>query len=576
MMKILAPFFPIIKKFKLFFSLGVFLIAVGTVIEIVLPIVLGKAVDKLTSGANKSELFQLARIFFALIAVRAVSETLQAYVIQRTGQKVLHETRQLVFEKILNLRISYFDQNSTGRLMTRLMNDIKSVSELFSASISVLLLDTAVIIGTIVAMLYVSVSLTIAILITFPIAVYLIFYFGKKLSEAYRVVRKHLAEINSFMGENVAAIASVQRLNAQTQREEKFEGLVGKHTKAQFESVKVFALSQPVIGMFNGISIASLLGLGGYWVLEGKVTLGIIVTFLGYIRNLFQPIRDLIEKYNTFLSSFVSLERITQILNEPDESVLTGEKQVVVLEHELEFKNVFFKYPTRETNALTEINFTLSKGKKIAIVGPTGSGKSSLIRLILKFYEPTSGEILLDGKSISEMDLKQYRKLFGFVPQEVYVFHGSIRENLTLGREKEDKLLIDIANSSGLWDVISTRGGLDFEVMEGGTNLSMGERQLLCLTRVLVLNPAVIVFDEATSNIDSILEAKLVNAIEKSMQGRSSIIIAHRLSTIMQCDEILVMECGQIIERGGYSELRQKGGLFTKFCRIYEGNTQPT
>ncbi len=573
-MKILTPFLPIIKKFKYYFSLGVLLIAIGTAIEIVLPTILGKAVDKITAGADKQELFQLGYIFLALILVRAISETLQAYVIQRTGQKVLHETRQLVFSKILSLKVSYFDQNSTGRLMTRLMNDIKSVSELFSASISVLLLDSAVIIGTIVAMLYVSVSFTLAILVTFPVAVYLIFYFGNKLSEAYRVVRKHLAEINSFMGENVAAIASVQRLNAEEQREEKFKGLVEKHTRAQFQSVSVFALSQPVIGMFNGLSIATLLGLGGYWVIEGKITLGVIVTFLGYIRNLFQPIRDLIEKYNTFLSSFVSLERITQILNEKDESDYLEKFKIHQMNNALVFKDVTFKYPSRDTNALSGIRLELTKGKKIAIVGPTGSGKSSLIRLLLRFYEPVSGQVLLDGTPIEQLDLKSYRQLFGFVPQEVYVFHGSIRENLTLGRDKPDKFLLEIAQSSGLWEVIEQRGGLELEVMEGGANLSMGERQLLCLTRILVLNPEIIVFDEATSNIDSILEAKLVKAIEKSMHGRSSIIIAHRLSTIMQCDEILVMEAGEIVERGNYTELRNANGLFTKFCRIYEGGTR--
>ncbi len=570
-MKAFLPFFPLIKKFQSYFIGGVLLILLGTTIEIFLPLIIGKTVDAVTAHASNGEIFYYGKIFLSLIVLRAIAEAIQGYVIQRTGQKVLHDLRLMVFDKILRLPVAYFDANSTGRLMTRLMNDIKSVSELFSASISVLILDTAVIVGTVVAMLYSSFYLSLWILLTFPIAIYLIFYFGNRLATAYREVRQNLSQLNSFIGENVGAIASIHRLGAEEDRQNGFEERVQKHTDTQFKSVHIFALSQPVIGFFNGVSIATLLGLGGYWVIEGKMTLGVLVMFLGYLRNLFQPIRDLIEKYNTFLSSYVSLERINQILFEKEENPAGVEIQEMSDSIFLRFDSVNFQYPGRDISVLKDISFDLQKGKRIAIVGSTGSGKSSIIRLILRFYEPTSGAITLFGEKISNLALNSYRSVFGFVPQEVYVFHGSIRENLTLGRlEISDESLIKISKQSGLWKVIENRGGLNFETLEGGGNLSMGEKQLLCLTRVLVLDPKVLILDEATSNIDSNLESQIVTAIETSLVGRTSIIIAHRLSTIMRCDEILVMENGQIAERGTFTQLRSQNGLFEKFCKIYD------
>jgi ATP-binding cassette subfamily B protein len=549
------------------------LIVLSTVGEIVSPVIVGKSVDAAISAALDARwLTRLCLFYLALVLVRALLDSYQAFVIQATGQAVTHELRLALFARILGLPVPYFDRNPTGRLLTRVVNDIKSLSELFTASISVLALDLMIIAGTLGAMFWIHWRLAALVLSSFPLVLISIRYFGEKLAVQYRRVRQHLSEINAFLGENIAGIATIQRLGAEPARMEKFVGIVDRHQAAQLDSIVTFALVQPITNVLNGLAMGILIVAGGWWVIKGRITVGVVVAFFGYLRNLFQPVRDLVEKYNTFLSSMVSAERVAGILEESVETAIPETLQVWTPPEALpiRFESVSFRYATRQQTALEDVSFELDHGESLAIVGATGSGKSTLIRLLLRFYEPQEGAIYFGEQRLGEWDKGRLRRSVGVVHQESYLFQGTVRDNLTLGRENfSDSYLTDKCMRAQLWDFIRNRGGLDMTVLEGGTNFSVGERQLLSLARVLVFNPPVLVLDEATSSVDRLLERRLMEAIQESLAGRTSIVIAHRLSTIQNCDRILVLDKGKVAELGTYSQLLSRNGIFARFHQLH-------
>lgn len=601
---VLGELLPVIRPYLGRFAIGLSLISLSTAAEVITPMVIGYGVDA-AIGSKKDWLLQLGVFYLGLILLKAVLETGQAYLIQSTGQAVTHDLRSLLFHHMARLPVAYFDKNPTGKLLTRVINDIKALSELFTASFSVLLLDVMIIFGTVVAMLWVHWSLASLVLLTFPVVIFVIRYFGKQVAVAYRNVRIRLAEINGFLGENIGAIATIQRLSAENERLCKFESIVKSHQDAQMDSLRIFALVQPYANILNGVAMATLLGVGGIWVVQGKLTVGILVAFLGYIRNLFQPIRDLVEKYNTFLSAMVSAERVVNILKENREEpapprrgpAREGPEQWT---HEVwrrpsktfgdilpiatwapfsragspatdvMFDSVSFRYPSGAKPAVSGVSFTVDHGASVAIVGATGSGKSTLIRLLLRFYEPDEGNILFGGKRLTEWALSDLRRQIGVIHQEIYLFQGTLRENLKLGRDEfSDAYLMEHCRRSQLWPFVESRGGLDMEVFEGGSNLSIGEKQLVSFARVLIFDPPVMVLDEATASIDRRLEQKLIDAIHEVIVGRTSIIIAHRLSTIRQCRKIIVMHSAKVVEEGTRSELLDRKGHFRRFHDIH-------
>ncbi len=572
---------PALKPYRTRLLWGVLLIVLTTTIEILLPLVVGRTVDAtIEIRQGQAILMKLCVAFFVLIVLKMVLDTLQAYVIQSTGQGITHDLRSLLFARIARMPVPYFDKNPTGRLLTRVVNDIKSLSELFTASISVLALDIMVIAGTILAMFWMNWKLSAYTLLSFPLVVISIRYFGYRLAIAYRKIRIKLAEINAFLGENIGAIATIQRLSAEKERLDRFERIVLEHQVASLESLKVFASVQPVTNSLNGVAMAVLLIVGGKWVIEGQISIGLLVAFIGYLRNLFQPIRDLVEKYNTFLSAMVSAERVVNILEEPtEEEIFAASKAgmgnstrpvIAPQTASIVFESVSFKYPSRDSLALENVSFELPAGRQLAVVGATGSGKSTLIRLLLRFYEPTSGQISFGGRPLDQWDRFDLRRHIGVVHQEIYLFQGTVRENLGLGKEGfTDQYLRSQCERAQLWDVIKNRGGLDMIVNEGGTNFSLGERQLISFARILVFDTPLLVLDEATSSVDTRLEKRLMEAIHEILSTRTSIVIAHRLSTIQECDDILVLDHGLLKEQGTYDSLLTYGGIFKKFHDIH-------
>jgi ATP-binding cassette subfamily B protein len=570
--EVIRKLWPHLKEFRFRLMGGVLLIVVTTSFDLIGPILIGRAADAVVATpANVNLLTKICVGFFLVILFKAISEMLQAFTIQTTGLLITQRLRLRVFERITRFPMAYFDEHSSGRLITRVINDVRTLSELFTASMSVLALDVMVIIGTIVAMLILDLKLAGLILLTFPCVVWAIAYFGEKLSEAYREARARLSEINSFLGENVSAMATIHRLGAQEARKRSFEGIVGHHQEALMKSIHAYAQVQPWANLLNGIAMATLLGVGGVWVIQGKVKVGIMVAFLAYIRNLFQPIRDLVEKYNVVLSALVSAERVARVFDEPIEKDSLGTVPQISRPCGLKFEEVSFTYQTREEKALDCISFELLPGKTMAIVGATGSGKSTIARLLLRFYDPTHGKILLGEIPLEQWPRSTLRKHVGFIPQDVYLFEGSVRDNLMLANaELSDLYLIKQCKKAQVWDFIEKRGGLDLVIDEGGHNLSLGEKQLLSFARMLVLDPEVLVMDEATASLDNASEARLMVAIRELIKGRTALIIAHRLSTIESCDQVIVLEKGILKEQGSIPELRKQQGLFDKFYQLYQ------
>lgn len=568
---------PIVKQFQWRLLAGIALIAMTTGFDLLGPLLIGKIADSVvTQPIRYSEFKGLCFLFLGAICFKAISEMLQAHTIQVTGLLITQELRLRVFEKIIRCPLKFFDEHSSGRLLTRVINDVRSLSDLFTASMSVLILDVMVIGGTIIAMLLLNWRLALAILITFPGVIFSVLYFGKKLSAAYQKARSKLSRINSFLSENVSAMAAIHRQNAQSERKQKFEAIVNDHQSALMDSIHAYAQVQPWANTLNGVSMATLLALGGFWVIKGEVTLGVVVAFLAYIRNLFQPVRDLVEKYNVVLSAGVSAERLADVLKEKSEELnastdLRSQIQTPGIPCGIKFKEVNFGYDPSGPLVLENVSFEVLPGKSLAIIGATGSGKSTLVKLLLRFYDPLTGFISIGEESIEKWPLSQLRTHISYLPQEVYLFEGTLRENLQLKNTTlEDAWLIEKCQQTCLWDLVEKRGGLDFYIQEGGQNLSLGEKQLVSFARTLILNPEVLVLDEATASLDNTSESKLMQAVRVLMEGRTSLVIAHRLSTIENCDQVIVLEKGRIKEQGSPLELKNQNGIFSRFYQLYQ------
>ncbi len=553
-MNSLKLLWPILKTYRGRWTLGFFFILISAVIENLLPIATGWAVDAVSTPPLSLDLLtRYCLIFLGLLLLKVVFEAAQSWTLQTAGESIGRDLRSTLLDHLIHLPVPYFDKNPTGRLLTRVINDVRSLGEIFTASFSVLLLDIITIVGTMVTMFWLDWRLACFVLLPIPLLAYLVHYYGSKLAAAHREVRRRLSEVNAFLGENIPAIIAIQRLSAEKARYERFQEIVGKYHAAQLDTVKHFSKVQPYTNILNGLSTAALIIYGGHSVLNGSMSLGIVVAFLGFIRNLYQPIRDLVEKYNTFLSAFTSAERIGIILNEPTEelslraSEATEATPILNPQKGISFRHVNFTYATADTPTLTDIDFSLEGGKSLAITGPTGSGKSTLSRLLLRFYEPDSGEILFQGIPLKQWPRPLLREKIASVQQEVFLFEGTLRDNLNLmGTPQTDAMLKSACETLGIWHHLEQMGGLDTPILEGGNNLSLGEKQLIALTRTFLKKPELLILDEATASIDRKLENTLLNALKKIMEGKTCIIIAHRLSTIEHCDQRISITNGTL------------------------------
>jgi len=487
------------------------------------------------------------------------------------GQSIIRDLRTWVFNHIIDLRLTYFDKTPIGTSTTRTINDIESINEVFSEGVITILADILGLIAVLVIMFVVSWKLSLICLTTLPFLIYASYLFKEKVRVSFQQVRTHIARMNSFLQERISGMRIIQIFNAEQHEKENFRKINREYTQANIDGIFYYAVFFPVVELISAASLALMVWWGAKGVLEGEVTLGALVAFPIYLTMLFRPIRFMADKFNTLQMGLVAAERVFGILDNQSKIVNEGKEVVKELQGNLEFDQVRFSYDG-EHEVLKGLSFKVPAYTTLAIVGSTGSGKTTIISVLNRMYEIQGGEIRIDGKNIRDYELTSLRRRIGIVLQDVFLFGGTVLENITfrhsgIGLEQ----VVHAAKQIGAHEFIERLpGGYEFIIGERGSNLSMGQRQLISFVRALVFDPDILVLDEATSSIDPETESVIQYAIEKLIEKRTSIIIAHRLSTIRHANQVLVMDHGEIKEIGTHDELLEKQDGWYKKLHEYQ------
>lgn len=534
------------------------------------PYLLKVVVDDYLLLKNYDGMQSIIQIMIAVLFLEVVFMFLFTYYANWLGQKVIKNLRVKVFDKILKFKMSFFDKNAVGRLVTRTVNDIETIASIFSQGLFMIIADILKMVTVLTVMTIINLELTIVVVSIFPILIYATRIFQKSMKVAFESVRKEVANLNSFVQERISGVKIVQIFNREHLEIKNFKEINLKHRDAWLRTVWINSIFFPIAEISTSICIGLLVWWGGFNNLNGEtISLGTLFLFISMSGLLFRPLRQIADRFNTLQMGMVSTERIFKILEDDLEITDNGNIEKSSFDGLIEFKNVSFSYIKNQL-VIDDISFIINPGETTAIVGPTGSGKTTITNLITKFYEIDSGTILIDRKNINEFKLESLRKKIGVILQDVFLFADTIYNNITLfNNDISIKDVEKAAKDLEIHDfIMSLPGGYDFNVSERGSTLSAGQKQLIAFLRVLVNNPDILILDEATSSIDSYSEDLIKNATNKITKGKTSIIIAHRLSTVESADKIIYMESGKILEYGNHKELLNipKG----KFKKLYE------
>lgn len=556
-------------RWSLLLALGLTLAAawLGTV----RPKLTQVAVDDYIAPGDLQGLYTIVLLLIAALLGEYILLIANTYLTRWVGQSALHDLRTTVFQKLQSLHIQFFDRNPIGRLITRTTSDIEALSELLSDGVVNMMGDLFRIFFILYFMLAMSWELTLISVLVLPVLFYATFLFKSKVRVSFLDVRDQIARLNSFVQEHISGISIVQLFNREEKEQEKFRKLNAAHRDAHVRTIFYFAIFWPTVEVLASLAMALVVWYGGGRALMGQITFGVLLAFIQYVRQFFNPIRGLSEKYNTLQSALASSERIFGVLDTEHEVKETRTPVLLPrVEGEIQFDDVHFRYNADE-EVLRGVTFTVSPGEHVAVVGATGAGKTTLINLLLRYYDIQKGEIRLDGVPIRNLRLDDLRASFGLVLQDHALFSGTVMENITLGNEEISEEEVFQAAKEVEADPFIRRlpGGYDYLLAERGASLSMGQRQLICFVRAMVYDPKILILDEATSNVDSETEQLVTRACERMMKGRTSIIIAHRLSTIQGADKILVMHKGELREEGSHKELmKREKGIYRKLYEL--------
>jgi len=533
------------------------------------------AIDRNILPRRTDGLMLLVILFLGSQLLRLVFSYFQAIFLNSAGQYVMFDMRKELYAKLQHQEVAYYDRNPVGRIMTRLTSDVDALNELFTAGVTDLLGDLVKIVAIISLMVWMDPRLTLVSLLTVPLLFGATTWFRKGARKGYDMVRTRLARINAFLQEHFAGAQTVQIFNAEAKSLNTFDRINNDYRRANIDTIFYYALFFPLVDLIGAIGIALIIWYGGYRVMQNTpehtvLTLGALVAFIQYSQALFQPIRDISDKYNVLQAAVVASHRIFRTLDLPI-AIVAPEKPLKATRAQgrIEFQNVWFAY-NDEDWVLKDVSFTVEPGQSIALVGHTGSGKTTITNLLMRFYDIQRGRILLDGVDLRDWDLKALRENFAVVLQEVFLFSGTIEGNIRLGRE-------DITEERVRWAahevhadsfIRRLKGGYEAEVRERGAGLSVGQKQLISFARSLAFDPALLILDEATSSIDTETEQLIQRAIERVMRDRTSIVVAHRLSTIQSADRIIVLHHGEIREQGTHQELLAERGLYWKLYKL--------
>jgi ATP-binding cassette, subfamily B, multidrug efflux pump len=528
------------------------------------------AIDSYIVNKDPVGLRNIILILFGTLVFQGIVQYLMTYLTQWIGQKTIFDLRMELFTHIQKLSMSFFDKNPVGRVVTRLTNDIEVLNEMFSSGIVMVFADIFIISGILFFMFSLSWQLTlISLSVVIPL-IYATIIFRRKVRIAFRDVRFYLAKMNAFLQEHVSGIMVVKIFNKEKRTLEEFKEINYDHTKANVKSVFYYSVFFPVVELIGAVSGALIIWYGGGNVVQGAITIGVLISFIQYSEMFFRPIRDLSEKYNIMQTAMASSERIFKLLDRKP-AIVDPENPVDFSECKgnITFNNVCFAY-VKKDYVLKNVSFNIRAGEKVAFVGATGAGKTSIMNLLCRFYDAQKGEITIDGVNIKDIRQSELRRNIGLVVQDIFLFSDSISNNISLNNDKisEDKIK-QAAKIIGIDNFIERLPeGYNQNVKERGVTLSQGQRQLITFARALAYDPKILILDEATSSVDTHSEFLIQNAIDKLMQGRTSIIIAHRLSTIQKCDKIIVMHKGEIRETGTHQELLELGGIYSKLYQL--------
>jgi ATP-binding cassette subfamily B protein len=570
--------FRFLAPYKREVVLAVVLLAGISLLEAAGPYLTKVAIDTYVKpasgqGALPSEasrgLLLIAAAYVAVLAAAFALRYFQNYMMSMVGQRAMRDLRLAIFRHLGTLSPSYYDSRPVGQILTRVTQDVSVLNELFAQGVVAVLGDLFMLLGIVGAMLWLDWRLALVTLTTVPLLVIATAVFRAKVRVSYRRVRTRLARMNGILQEHLQGLDVLKFFNAEEKEARKFDLANKDHYVAHVQNIFYYAVFYPAVEIIGALAIALILWYGGGGILERAVTFGVVVAFIQYAERFYQPVRDLSEKYNMIMSAMVASERIFDLLDtKPTVLESPAARAIGRLRGEVEFNRVWFAYKDGEW-VLRDISFRVAPGEKVAIVGATGAGKTTIANLVCRFYEFQKGSIRADGIDIREIESRSLRRQIGLVLQDVFLFSGSVRENIVFGDRGRGGDSAERALAEVGWSRLASRlpRGLDEEVGERGAYLSMGERQILAFARALHYDPSILILDEATSSVDVETERTIQAALHRLLEGRTSLVIAHRLSTILDADRILVLHRGELREQGTHSELLAKGGIY---ARLYE------
>ncbi len=565
-----------IKPYKAKMALALLFLVVFAFCELAGPYLIKIAIDNKIATGDFRGLLIITLLFFIVIIVQFLVNYLYQYLTQWLGQHIMYDIRNRIFSHVLKLPLSFFNKNPVGRLVTRLTNDVEALNEMLSSGLVAIFGDLFVLIGIVIVMLKLNWQLALITFAIMPLIFYASWLFRVKVRDSFRKVRLRIARINSFLQENISGMSIVQLFMREKKNYGHFDELNKSHLDAHLQTIRYFAIFFPTIELLSAVALALILWYGGVRVYDQTLTIGIIIAFIQYAQRFFQPIRDLSDKYNIMQAAMASSERIFLLLDSPEQQDTCKEPAALpAITGKIEFRNVTFSYNGNE-QVLKNISFTVHPGEKVAIVGATGSGKTTLTNLITRMYELQQGQILIDDVDIAGIPVKDLRKIVGMVQQDNFIFADSIRDNITLGNDiiSQGKVEAAAHNVNAQHFINKLPGKYEYTLMQRGSNISVGQKQLLAFARALAYDPHILIMDEATSSVDTETEVWIRDATNKLMTGRTSIIIAHRLSTIQNVDKIIVLHKGEIREMGAHAELLKKRGIYYRLYRLQFKNTE--
>jgi ATP-binding cassette subfamily B protein len=557
-------------------------IIVGAALQLAQPYLMKVAIDRYIATGQLAPLDRLAALYFVILVLAFAADYLQTWTMQLTGQKLMFDLRMELYAHLQRLDLKYYDRNPVGRLMTRVTSDVDVLNDLFTSGVVTVFGDVFTLVGIMVVMLWMNWRLAVAAFCVLPLIVLITQWFRRNVRESYRIVRGWIARINAFLQENITGMSTVQMFRREALNFSRFDEIDRKHRDANIESIFYYALFYPAVEAVSALASALIIWYGGGMVLRSMLTLGALVAFLQYAQRFFRPISDMSEKFNVLQSAMASSERIFTLLDEP---VIVRPPAHPVARPwpaagHIVFDGVSFAYNAKDTEeandqyVLKDVSFEVKPGERVGIVGATGAGKTTLINLLLRFYDVDRGRITIDGVDVRNIDLADLRSLFSLVLQDVHLFSGTIADNIRLGNQSIDDERVRRAAQAVHADAFIARlpHGYASAVAERGATLSVGQKQLLSFARALAFDPRVLILDEATSSVDTETELLIRDALRVLMAGRTTIAIAHRLSTIQDMDKILVLHKGRLRESGTHQELLAARGIYFRLFELqYKG-----